>query len=182
MTAGAASADGSLLARLGDRATAAALHQLLDNAELLALAVSSADGLLRRSETITDNLVSGLADVRTAAAASLGGGGGAPGADGTTGGPDLRATAAEVAALLPALARAAPTLRVMLDAVATGVEEAKAPPARRGLGALVAELRGLDVRYGLRVLLGVARALGRARSGASGAARDQPHGQPRARA
>ncbi len=149
MTTTTASPAAGLLARLDDPATAAALHQLLDHAQLIAFAAGSADGLLRRSETITDNLVSGLSEFRTASAASLG----------PTG--DLRDGAGELAALLPALVRAAPTLRVLLDSVSSGVEEAGEPLTRQGLRALVADLRGLDVRHGLRVVLGVARALGR---------------------
>lgn len=60
-----ASAD-ALLERLSDPRIAEALHQLLDHAELLAYSAGALDGLLRRGETITDNVAASLEEVRQA--------------------------------------------------------------------------------------------------------------------
>lgn len=57
----------TLRARLDDPQVAAALNTILDNADVLALAVLSVDGLLRRGDVIADNLADGLNDVRAIA-------------------------------------------------------------------------------------------------------------------
>lgn len=57
----------SLQNRLNDPQTAAALNQLLDNAELLAFSVSALDGLLRRGDVIADGIAESVADVKAAA-------------------------------------------------------------------------------------------------------------------
>lgn len=154
----------SLLERLDDPTTAAALHDLLDNAELLALLAGMVDGLVRRSETIADNLAEGLADVRTAATAAAGGG-------------SVRAAAADLGSLVAALPAALPALRALLesrlvapetvrtlDALSGALVEGLAePPASRrsGVRSLLADLRDPDTSRGLATLLRVARALGR---------------------
>lgn len=56
-----------LRARLDDPEVAAALLTLLDNADVLALAVQSLDGLLRRADVISNNVAGGLGDVRALA-------------------------------------------------------------------------------------------------------------------
>lgn len=56
-----------LIERLDDPEVAAALLTVLDNADLLAFLVQSLDGLLRRSDVITSNVVSSLGDVRALA-------------------------------------------------------------------------------------------------------------------
>jgi hypothetical protein len=53
-----------LAARLDDPAVAQSLHQLLDHADLLAILVIGLDGLARRSEAVTDALVSSVAELR----------------------------------------------------------------------------------------------------------------------
>lgn len=154
----------SLLARLDDPATAAALHDLLDNAELLALLVGMVNGLVQRSETITSNLAEGLADVRTAATATAGGG-------------SVRAAAADLGSLVAVLPAALPALRALLgsrlvqpatigalDAVSGALVEGLAEPVdprRSGVRSLLADLRDPETSRGLGALLRVARALGR---------------------
>ncbi|NJN18981.1 MAG: DUF1641 domain-containing protein [Oscillochloris sp.] len=55
-----------LVARLEEPRTAAALHSLLDNAELLAFSVSAVDGLIRRGDRITSNLAQSVSDIKSA--------------------------------------------------------------------------------------------------------------------
>lgn len=54
----------ALLDRLNEPHTAAALHQLLDHAELLAYGVGALDGLARRGEELTDNVAASLDELR----------------------------------------------------------------------------------------------------------------------
>ncbi|MDJ0753888.1 MAG: DUF1641 domain-containing protein [Ardenticatenaceae bacterium] len=54
-----------LQARLNDPQTAAALHQILDKAELIAFAVTAVDGFLQRSEQIADEAARGVADLKS---------------------------------------------------------------------------------------------------------------------
>ena len=153
----------SLLARLDEPRTAAALHDLLDNAELLAMLATMAEGLLRRSETLTGNLVASLAEVRSSSGlADLEG---------------LRESAAQVGALLPLLSQVTPALTSLLGSglseprtidalgnLAGAVAEGLAAPAsgrKPGALGLLGALKDPDTARGLDVLLGVARALGR---------------------
>ncbi len=154
----------SLLDRLDDPQTAAALHQLLDNAELLAMGATMIEELLRRSETIAGNVSSTLAEVRSAAGPGLAGAG---------------STAADLGALLPSLVTALPQLTALLDgpllkaqstrsleqlvaSLSEGLEEARrAPDHKPGIRALLGELRDPDTARGLSALLAVARSLGR---------------------
>jgi uncharacterized protein YjgD (DUF1641 family) len=59
----------SLLLRLNDPNTANALHSLLDNVELLAMALQMGDEWMRRGEVISSNIVATIAEAKT----SLGG-------------------------------------------------------------------------------------------------------------
>jgi Protein of unknown function (DUF1641) len=54
----------ALVARLNEPATVAALNRLLDHAELLAFSAASLDGLLRRGDTIADNVAASVQDLR----------------------------------------------------------------------------------------------------------------------
>lgn len=56
----------ALLDRLSEPRTAEALHRLLDHAELLAYSAGALDGLVRRSETIADNIAASVAEVKGA--------------------------------------------------------------------------------------------------------------------
>ena len=149
----------SLLARLDDPRTAGALHDLLDHAELLALAALMADGLLKRGETITGNLADGLADLRRELTA------GAPQ-------DDLRDLAASLRDALPALrallasdlVRPATVtgLATITGALGEGLDEARrSPSSTLGVRGLLAQLRDPATLRGLGMLLAVARALGR---------------------
>lgn len=154
----------SLLARLDDPRTASALHQLLDNAELLAMLAGMLDGLIRRGETVSANLASGLVEARTAAASA-----------GVNAG-EGRATAAELAALLPAMRAALPGLQTLLSsrllepqtvgaletlsgAVVQGMRAA--PAEKSGLRGLLASLRDPETASGIQTLLAMAKAVGR---------------------
>lgn len=162
---GSAAAD-SLMARLDDPSTAAALHNLLDNAELLAMLVGMVDGLLQRSETITANLSASLSEVREASVGST---------------DALRATATDLGALLPLLPAVVPAMQAVLasslprpesiaaldtlsGALVEGLAETR-PAHRRGVRGLLAALRDPETVSGLDAILGLARALGR-RTGA----------------
>lgn len=54
----------TLQARLDDPKVAAALNTMLDNADTLALGLVALDGLLRRADTISDNIEGSLKDVK----------------------------------------------------------------------------------------------------------------------
>ena len=164
---GRSAAAESLRARLDDPQTAAALHDLLDNVELVATLVSMVDGLLRRGEELTDNLVSGLGELRTAAS----GAGVDPAA--------VTAVAGELAALLPAVRGSLAPLQQLLEgpalqpagvdalhtvalALGEGVAEVRATPEEGGgFRAVLSGLRDADTARGLLTLLAVARSLGR---------------------
>jgi hypothetical protein len=62
----------ALLDRLSEPRTAEALHRLLDHAELLAFSAGALDGLVRRSETIADNIAASVAEVKQAIPADSG--------------------------------------------------------------------------------------------------------------
>ncbi|HEY6798522.1 MAG TPA: DUF1641 domain-containing protein [Kineosporiaceae bacterium] len=57
----------ALRARLDDPKVAASLDLILDNADTLALGLVALDGLLRRADTISDNIEAGLKDVKSVA-------------------------------------------------------------------------------------------------------------------
>ncbi|WP_287157800.1 DUF1641 domain-containing protein [Chloroflexus sp.] len=56
----------ALLERLNEPQTAAALHRLLDHAELLAFSVGAMDSLLQRGDVIADNVAAGVHELRAA--------------------------------------------------------------------------------------------------------------------
>lgn len=57
----------ALRSRLDDPKVAAAIGLVLDNADTLALGLVALDGLLRRADTISDNIETGLKDVKVVA-------------------------------------------------------------------------------------------------------------------
>lgn len=142
--AGPVSPADALRARLDDPRTAAALHELLDRAEVVAFLVEGVDGFLRRGEVITDTLAGALGDLRGAGAAS-----------------PLAAAAPALRQLLPALTDPA-TLTALTRLVAALGEAGRdqAPPPS-GARALLRGLRDPDTRRGLGFLLRFANALGR---------------------
>ncbi|WP_298819024.1 DUF1641 domain-containing protein [Chloroflexus sp.] len=62
----------ALLERLNEPQTAAALHRLLDHAELLAFSASAVDSLLQRGEVIADNVAASVHELRAALPAESG--------------------------------------------------------------------------------------------------------------
>lgn len=148
----------ALLDRLEDPNTAAALHTLLDNMELLAFATTLVDGLLRRSETITDNLVASLAEARGAYGAGTG-----------TGPRELLTGLQGAGPALSALLSSSlvqPQTVAALDRLGAAASEGLArDPERTGVRGLLAALRDPDTSRGLAQLLNVAKSLGRRAGG-----------------
>ncbi|WP_322512843.1 DUF1641 domain-containing protein [Chloroflexus sp.] len=62
----------ALLERLNEPRTAAALHRLLDHAELLAFSAGAVDSLLQRGEVIADNVAASVQELRAALPAESG--------------------------------------------------------------------------------------------------------------
>jgi uncharacterized protein YjgD (DUF1641 family) len=147
----------ALLQRLEDPETAAALHDLLDHAEALALVVTMVDEVLHRGDVLTGNLASALQEFRGSF---------------NPGSIDVAGMAKDASNLLPMLKalQASSLLQpAMLHAVDTvglalseGLADAKVTPARKpGVRTLLADLRDPDTFRGITALLCIARALGR---------------------
>jgi hypothetical protein len=152
-----------LLDRLGEPQTAAALHTLLDNVELIAVIVSGIDGLARKGEVIGDTAAEVLADLRAA---------------GDSTGLDFRTTTQQLGTLIPALADAAPAIRRICEspivdpepvavlseaavALVAGVQAAQANGRQVGLRGLWRASKDEDVQRGLGFLVEVAKVFGR---------------------
>lgn len=159
-----------LLERLDDPGTAAALGQLLDHADLLAMLVTGLDGFLRRGDTITEAVVDGVHELRSAAGST----------PSPLAGVDVKALLASLTTLSSGLAGATPTLNALLTSslmtdrrTATTLElmgealveakeaDAKSPSAPTGVFGLLRVLKDPDVARGLGLLIQVAKALGR---------------------
>lgn len=151
-----------LLDRLEDPRTAAALHQLLDNVELLAVLLGGLDGLARRGEVIGDTVAEVLAEARAAGRAT---------------GLDPVETSKQLATLIPVLAEASPAIERILAspvvepepieavgeaamALVSGMRAAETAPRRVGLFGLFKASRDPDVQLGLGYVVEVARAFG----------------------
>ena len=141
---GAATPADALRARLDDPRTAAALHELLDRAEVLAFLVEGVDGFLRRGEVIADSLASAVGDLRGVQANSAL----------AEAGPALRA-------LLPAVTDPATLTALTRRVAAVGVAGRDGTPPPSGARALLRGLRDPDTLRGLGFLLRFANALGR---------------------
>jgi hypothetical protein len=155
----------ALSRRLADPRVADALSSLLDHADLLAVLVDGLDGFVARSEVIGDSLVSGLTDLRAAAASNteLQDAGVDPGA--------VLRSALSLAAVLP---RAAPSLVSVFErggaenldlftaALARGNADYVSDPVQvTGPLSLVRLLKDPDINRALRFLATIARAIGR---------------------
>ena len=165
----AASPTDRLVERLSDPAVAAALDDLLQHADLLAVLVSGLDGLVRRGDVITDSVAGAVAELRTAAETA-----GAP-FDGT----DLGALAQSIGTLSGAVVGATPALTTLLtsrltdpeavtvisnlaSALVEGKESVEAgAPVPHGPLALLRAMRDPDVARGIGFFLQVAKAFGR---------------------
>ncbi len=152
-----------LLDRLEDPHTAAALHSLLDNAELLAVLVTGLDGLARKGEVVGDTLAEVLHEVRAA---------------GRSTGLDPMTTSRQLSTLIPTLAAASPAINRILDspivepepidvlsetavALVAGLRAAQANQTQVGARGLYKATKDPDVRRGLGFLVEVARIFGR---------------------
>lgn len=152
-----------LLERLEDPRTAAALHTLLDNAELIAVLVGGLDGLARKGEVIGDTLADVLDETRAAVRAT---------------GLDPMTTSRQLATLIPTLAAASPAINRVLEspivesepievlsetafALVEGLKAASEQRTRVGLRGLLKALKDDDVRRSLGFVVEVARAFGR---------------------
>ncbi len=152
-----------LVDRLNEPRTAASLHQLLDNVELLAVLLSGVDGLARKGEIIGDTLAEVLYEVRAAGRAT---------------GLDAKETTRQLATLIPTLAEASPAINRILDspivepepiavlsetavALVKGLKAAQANQTMVGLRGLISATRDPDVQRGLGFVIEVAREFGR---------------------
>lgn len=158
--------------RLDDPRVAASLNDLLDHADLLAILLTGLDGLVRRSDEITDSLTSAVDDLKDASRnVSF------PAADALKG-IDLAGLAASLSTLSGALVNAAPGLNTLLSSKLTDQEAADVlaqlgqalvdgkaaaaadPGGPKGLFGLWRVTKDKDVARGLGFLIQVARAFG----------------------
>jgi hypothetical protein len=162
-------------AKLDDPRVAESLDILLEHADLLAVLVAGLDGLVRRSETVGDNLTSAIGEFK-----GLGGGSGQsiPGLDSLRS-VDLAGLAASFATLSDKVVGATPALNSLLESRLTDPQavavlaqlgealvEAKTATARqpngpKGLFGILKATKDPDVARGVGFLLQVAKAFGR---------------------
>lgn len=152
-----------LVDRLAEPRTAAALHTLLDNVELLAVVVDGLDSLARKGEVIGDTLGEVLHEVRAAGRAT---------------GLDVRTTSQQLATLIPTLAEASPAINRILEspivepepiavlseaaeALVKGLQAAQQNQTKVGLRGLLRATKDEDVQRGLGFLIEVAKVFGR---------------------
>ncbi len=155
----------ALAARLEDPAVAAALHRLLDHADLLAILVVGLSGFISRSETISDSLADGVTELR-----GIGAGAGLPSPG------ELATLLQQLLTLTGPLTHSLPALEQLLTsdladprvietasmasrAIIAGGSGPRATPVTGILGLLRA-LRDEDVSHALGFVLGIAKSLG----------------------
>ena len=151
-----------LVDRLSEPQTAAALHALLDNIELIAVMIGGIDGLARKGEVIGDTLAEVLHEVRAAGKAT---------------GLDLRETTQQLSTLIPTLADASPAinrilaspivepepLEVLSEAAVSlvkGLQAAQANQTKVGMRGLYKATKDEDVQRGLGFIIEVAKVFG----------------------
>lgn len=159
----------ALLSKLEEPRIVAALNDLLEHADLLAILVVGLNGLMRRGDEIGEAFAEAVGELRSA----------------TSGAPvpwesvDLPKLASSLTTLSGAIADAAPALEILLRsdltdprvirvisllarALLRGAERAKTEPMKSsGVFALMRTLKDDDVSRGLGFLIQVARAFGR---------------------
>jgi hypothetical protein len=152
-----------LVDRLGEPQTAAAMHTLLDNVELLSVIVAGLDGLARKGEVVGDTLAEVLHEIRAAGKAT---------------GLDVRTTSRQLATLIPTLAEASPAINRILEspivepepievlsdtaeALVKGLRQARANQTQIGLRGLIKATGDPDVQRGLGFIVEVAKVFGR---------------------
>lgn len=149
--------------RLDDPAVAASLDVILDHADLLAVMVEGLSGLIERGDTITESVVEGVDELRTAATGSP--------LLAALGDVDTKALidsasrlAAALPTLAPALAAAAESGHVerLARGVAQGIEADAAHPAPiSGPISLFKAVKDADVARALGFFLTIAKSIGR---------------------
>ncbi len=169
-----------LLDRLEDPRTEAALHTLLDNAELIAVLVAGLDGLARKGEVIGDTIAEVIQEAKAAGRAS---------------GLDPVQTTRQLSTIIPTLADASPAINRILDspivepepidvlsetavALVRGLKSAQANETRIGLTGLLRATRDPDVQRGLGFAVEVAREFGRVLADDAPPTLDDLHDQP----
>lgn len=152
-----------LIDRLSEPRTAAALHRLLDNAELFAVILGGLDGVARKGEVIGDTLSEVLEEVRAA---------------GRSTGLDFGTTTRQLATLIPVLSEATPVINRIVEspivqeepiavlseaaeALVKGLQAAQQNQTKVGLRGLLKATRDEDVQRGLGFIIEVARIFGR---------------------
>lgn len=157
----------TLLSKLEEPRVVAALNDILEHADLLAILVTGLDGFVRRGEVITDSLAKALQEVR------------GDGASSALGNVDLAKLAASLSDVAGALGEAGPALARLLrsdltdprviDVIATGAKAiavgaertATEPTKLSGVFSLMRTLKDEDVARGLSFFIHTLRALGR---------------------
>jgi hypothetical protein len=157
----------ALAERLAEPRTAAAINTLLDHADLLALLISGLDGLVSRSDTITESLADGVSELRAVSEPTR------------VNAAQLLATAKQLTALAPPLVEKLPVLEALLGsdladpkvielasmasrAVIKGAEQADRNDLKvTGVVGLLRALRDPDVSRALGFVLSIAKALGK---------------------
>ncbi|MCX9192318.1 hypothetical protein C3Y87_13035 [Carbonactinospora thermoautotrophica] len=159
----------ALLSKLEEPRIVAALNDLLDHADLLAILLVGLNGLVRRGEVIGEAFADAVSELRGAAS----------GASTSWEAVDLPKLASSLATLSSAVADATPALETLLRsdltdprvvrvisgvarALLQGAEQEKAEPLKpTGVFSLLRTLKDEDVARGLGFLIHVARAFGR---------------------
>ncbi len=163
--------------KLDDPRVAESLNNLLDHADLLAILVTGLDGLVRRSDTLSDSLTSALSefkgDVKGSSLTQA-----IPGIDSLKS-VDLAGLAESFATLSDKVIGATPALNFLLESRLTDPQatevlaqlgealvEAKAAAARnadgpKGVFGILKATRDPDVARGVGFLLQVAKSFGR---------------------
>jgi len=157
----------ALAERLAEPRTAAALNTLLDHVDLLAVLVSGLNGLVSRGDTITESLIDGVTELRSA------------GEPARTSAVQLLATAQQLGTLTPALLDKLPVLEALLSsdladpkaielagmvsrAVTAGAGQAQRGEIKvNGVVGLVRSLKDPDISRALSFVLSIAKALGK---------------------
>jgi len=146
--------------RLDDPRVAAALNDLLDHADLLAVLVTGLDGFVRRGDEITESLVAAVNDLKGVSVAGV-----VPGVE-VLKGVDLQELGQSLATLSGSLVGAAPALNTLLAQLGQAVVEGQAaaaadPGGPKGLYGFWKVTKDPDVQRGLGFMIQVARAFGR---------------------
>lgn len=159
----------TLLSKLDEPRVVAALNDILEHADLLAVLVTGLDGLVRRGDVVSDSLAEAFNEVRVAE----------PGLSSALASVDLPKLATALSSVAGALGDAGPALAALLKsdltdqrvidviatgarAIAVGAERAREDPVRpTGVFSLLRTLKDDDVARGLSFLLHVLREFGR---------------------